>query len=37
MPMTPDGYCTCETFGRCDVCQPQREAEWARTGRGLSV
>lgn len=30
--------CTCETWGHCVPCQPQREAEWARTlGRGSSV
>lgn len=24
--------CTCETYGRCVACQPQREAELARHG-----
>lgn len=24
--------CTCETYGKCVPCQPQREREWTRNG-----
>lgn len=29
--------CTCTTFGRCAACQPQRDAEHARTLAKISA